>query len=92
MDAPIAAPVLTQAQQEAQAVIDKGDYVAMLSRTLPTLKAEYLAAAYLLAELARQGDVQVKKAQFMKAAGRIQGGMPPMTEVAVKLIASQKGK
>jgi hypothetical protein len=81
---------LTPAQQEAQATIDRGDYVAMLTKCLPTLHSEYFAARFMLAELKREGDVQVKKEQFMKVAGKILGGLPPMTEAALSIIAAQR--
>lgn len=61
-------------------------YVAMLESCIPTLKADHAAAVYLLAELRREGDVQVKKRHFMKAAGRIQGGLPPFVEIALNLV------
>lgn len=83
---------LTPAQQEAQATIERQDYIKMLREGLPTLKSEYRAAEFMLAELTRAGDVQVKKKQFMKSAGAVTGGMPPMTEVALRLIAAQKRK
>lgn len=92
MNAPTAAPELTKAQQEAQDTIERGDYVAMLRKCLPTLKAEHAAGAFLLAEMTKQGDVQAMKKQFMNAARKITGGMPPMTEVALQLIASQRQK
>jgi hypothetical protein len=81
------APTLTPAQAEAQAIIDKQDYLAMLRTCLPTLKSEHYAARYLTAELTHAGDVQVVKKQFLKASKRITGGLPPFTEVALKLIA-----
>lgn len=86
------APTLTPAQAAAQAVIDKRDYLAMLTACRPTLKSEYLAGEFLMAELTKAGDVQVKKRQFLKAAKRIVGGLPPFTEVALQLVASQAGK
>ena len=86
------APTLTPAQAEAQAVIDKQDYVAMLTTCLPTLKAEHYAGRYLMAELTRAGDVQVLKKQFIKAAKRVVGGLPPFTEVALQMIAGQGKK
>lgn len=85
-------PTLTPQQAAAQAVIDKRDYLAMLTACRPTLKSEYLAGEFINAELTRAGDVQVKKRQFLKAAKRIVGGLPPFTEVALQLIASQAGK
>lgn len=86
------APVLTAAQKQAQAIIDKQDHVAMLVSCLPTLKSEYLAGQFLMAEVTRAGDVQVKKRHFMKAAKRIVGGLPPFTEVALQLIAAKGAK
>ena len=85
-------PTLTAQQAAAQAVIDKNDYVTMLQTCLATHKSEHLANAFLLAEVTKAGDVQVKKRQFLKAARRIVGGLPPFTEVALQLIASQAGK
>jgi hypothetical protein len=87
-----AAPVLTPAQAEAQAIIDKQDYVAMLTSCLPTLKAEHYAGRYLMAEMTKAGDVQVIKKQFIKAAKRITGGLPPFTESALQFIAAQGKK
>jgi hypothetical protein len=84
-----AAPALTPGQAAAQAIIDKQDYLTMLRTCLPTLKAEHLAGQFLMAEMTKAGDVQVKKRQFIKAAKRIVGGLPPFTEVALQLIASQ---
>ena len=81
---------LATTPEQAQDTIEKGDYVAMLRKCLPTLKAEHAAGAYMLAELTKQGDVQAMKKQFMNAARKITGGIPPMTEVALQLIASQR--
>lgn len=80
---------LTPAQQAAQDVIDKQDYISMLRTNLPTLKSEYLAGAFLLAEMTKAGDVQRKKSQFIKSAKRIVGVLPPMTEIALKILAGQ---
>lgn len=82
------APVLTPAQREAQEIIAKQDYIAMLTSCLPTLRSEYLAGQFLMAEMTKAGDVQVKKRHFIKAAKRIVGGLPPFTEVALQLIAN----
>lgn len=73
-------------------IVEKAEYVAMLRSCLPTLNAEHKAAMFMLAELTNQTDVQVKKAMFMKAAGRIIGMLPPMTDAALRVIASQKQK
>jgi hypothetical protein len=87
-----AAPVLTPQQAAAQAIIDKQDYLAMLRTCLPTLTSEHLAGQFLMAEMTKAGDVQVKKRQFMKAARNIVGGLPPFTEVALQLIAGRAEK
>lgn len=86
------APTLTPQQAAAQAIIEKQDYLAMLHTCLPTLKAEHYAGRYLMAEMTHAGDVQVLKRQFLKAAKRIVGGLPPFTEVALQMIAKQAGK
>lgn len=86
------APALTPSQAAAQAIIDKQDYLTMLRTCLPTLKSEHLAGQFLMAELTKAGDVQVKKRQFIKAAKRVVGGLPPFTEVALQLIAGQGKK
>lgn len=83
------ASALTPQQAAAQAIIDKQDYLTMLRTCLPTLKAEHYAASFLMAEMTHAGDVQVQKRRFLKAAKRIVGGLPPFTEVALQLIASQ---
>ncbi len=75
-----------------QDVIDKADYVQMLRSNLPTLHAEYMAGRYLLAEMTGAGDVQVQKRQFMKVAGKVQGGVPPLTEVALRIISGKPRK
>jgi hypothetical protein len=90
--ADIAALALTPAQKEAQDIIDKQDYIAMLTSCLPTLKAEHYAGRFLMAEMTKAGDVQVIKKQFLKAAKRVTGGLPPFTEVALQLIANQAKK
>ena len=90
-DVKLPAPRLTPAQQHAQDVIDRNDYTKMLRDCLPTLRSEVLAAEFMLAELTGSRDVQVKKRKFMKAAGRIVGGLPPMTESALNVVRySQK--
>ena len=86
------APTLTPSQAAAQAIIDKQDYVAMLTNCLPTLKSEHYAGRFLMAEMTKAGDVQVLKRQFIKAAKKVVGGLPPFTEVALQLIASQGKK
>lgn len=87
-----AAPVLTPEQQKAQDVIDANDYQAMLRNCLPTLRSELCAAEFMLAELTKSRDVQVRKRKFLKAAGKITGGIPPMTETALQVVAhSQRG-
>lgn len=78
---------LTPQQQAAQAVVERNDYKAMLTDCLPTLRSELLAAEFMVAELSRSRDVQNRKRKFLKAAGRITGGMPPMTEAALSVIA-----
>lgn len=91
-NAPTTAPVLTPSQQAAQANIDSKNTKAMMAACLPSLHAEYLAARFLMAEMDKMGDVQVKKKQFLKVAGRIVGGLPPFTETALKLIANANRK
>lgn len=83
---PKAAPTLTPEQQHAQDVIDRDDYLAMLESCLPTLRAEVCAVEYMRAEITRSRDVQVKKRRFLKAAGRITGGLPPMTDAALSVV------
>jgi hypothetical protein len=80
------APVLTPEQQQAQATIDANDYKAMLASCLPTLRAELYAAEFMQAELTRSRDVQLRKRKFLKAAGRITGGLPPFTDAALTVI------
>jgi hypothetical protein len=80
------APALTAEQQKAQDTIERHDYLAMLRSCLPTLRAEVLAAEFMEAELTRSRDVQVKKRRFLKAAGKITGGLPPMTDAALSVI------
>lgn len=82
---------LTEAQQKAQDVVDQQNYEAMLRDTLPTLRSELLAAEYMLAEITRARDVQLRKRRFLKAAGKIVAGIPPMTETALKVIAGPRG-
>lgn len=83
---------LSPEQQAAQAVIDRGDYVKMLRECLPTLRAEVYAAEFMMAELTGSRDVQTRKRKFLKAAGRIVGGLPPMTDSALTVIRmSPKG-
>lgn len=85
-------PVLTPEQQQAQATIDANDYKAMLASCLPTLRAELYAAEFMHAEITRSRDVQTRKKKFMKAAAKITGGLPPMTETALRVVAnSPKG-
>jgi hypothetical protein len=87
LEAPTVQPTLTPGQLAAQAVIDKGDYATMLKSCLPTLRADLYAAEFMLAEMARSRDVQQRKKKFLKAAGKITGGIPPMTETALRVIA-----
>lgn len=88
-DQPVEQPAL---DPEVQHNLDKANYVAMLKSNIPTLHAEYLAGRYLLAEMTNAGDVKVLKQQFMKVAGRVQGGVPPLTEVALRIIAGKPRK
>lgn len=85
---PAPAPVLTPEQQRAQATIDANDYKAMLASCLPTLRSELYAAEFMFAEITRSRDVQQRKRKFMKAAGKITGGLPPMTETALRVVAN----
>lgn len=83
---------LTPEQQKAQSVIDARDYQAMLASCLPTLRSELYAAEFMHAEVTRSRDVQNRKRKFLKAAAKITGGMPPMTETALRVVAnSQRG-
>lgn len=91
-EAPAAAPQLTPAQQAAQDDIERGNYVKMLQTCMPTLNAEVLAARFMLSELTGRRDVQVRKRVFMKAAGKIVGGLPPFADAALRVIAGQKRK
>lgn len=84
--APVAA--LTPAQQRAQAVVDSGDTKTMLRNIMPTLRSELLAAEFMLAELTKRRDVQTAKRKFLKAAGKIVGGLPPMTDAALRVIGN----
>jgi len=91
LNAPTTQPeqvALTPEQQKAQDVIDRGDYQSMLRNCLPTLRAEVLAAEFMLSELTKSRDVQLRKKKFMKAAGKITGGLPPMTETALRVVAN----
>jgi len=88
--APSAAP--QPRDPSVQDVMDRADYVSMLRSNLPTLHSEYLAGRFLLAELTQAGDVNVLKKQFMKVAGKVQGGVPPLTEVALRIIAGKPRK
>lgn len=87
---PAEAAALTPAQLAAQDKIEKGQYVEMLRDCLPTLRAEVRAAEFLLAEMTGDRRVNQLKKTFLKGAGKITGGIPPMTEVALQLIASQR--
>lgn len=78
---------LTPEQQRAQKVIDDNNVKAMLASCLPTLRAELYAAEFMHAEITRSRDVQQRKRKFMKAAGKITGGLPPMTETALRVVA-----
>jgi hypothetical protein len=82
------APALTPEQLKAQKVIDDGNVKAMLTSCLPTLRAELYAAEFMHAEITRARDVQTRKRKFMKAAGKITGGLPPMTETALRVVAN----
>lgn len=85
-------PTLTPEQQKAQETIERNDYLTMLRSCLPTLRAEVCAAEFMLAELTRSRDVQVRKRKFLKAAGKIVGGLPPMTDAALTVVRmSPKG-
>jgi hypothetical protein len=85
---PAPAPVLTPEQQQAQATIEAHDYKAMLASCMPTLRAELYAAEFMHAEITRARDVQTRKKKFMKAAAKITGGLPPMTETALRVVAN----
>lgn len=69
------------------------EYIKMLEACSPILKAEYLACLFMRAELVKAGDVQVKKAQFMKAAGRLDRTkpLPPMTDAALRVVVNSNG-
>lgn len=89
---PAAAPVLTAEQQKAQDTIERNDYLAMLRSCLPTLRAEVLAVEFMQAELTKSRDVQLRKRKFLKAAGKITGGLPPFTDAALTVVRmSPKG-
>lgn len=93
MDAPtVAAPAekIRPIDPEVQATIEKNDYLKMLNECIPTLKAEHAAAVYMRAFLRNDGDTAVHQRHFMRAAGRITGGMPPMTETALELVRAAK--
>lgn len=66
--------------------LSEAQYIAMLESCIPTMKADHAAAVYMLAFLKNSGDVRVKRAQFMRSASRIQGGIPPFVEVALTLV------
>lgn len=89
---PDAAPVpaLTPDQLAAQAVVDAGDIKTMLHGCLPLLRAEVLAAEFMLAEATKSRDVQVRKRRFLKAAGKIDGLLPQFTDCALRIIAGPK--
>lgn len=91
MEAPTVAPAAEQIRPidpAVQATIEKNDYLKMLNECIPTLKAEHAAAVFMRAFLRQDGDTHILKAQFMKAAGRISGGIPPMTETALQIISA----
>lgn len=78
---------------DVQATIERNDYLKMLNECIPTLKAELHAAMFMRAFLMQAGDTHVHRAHFMKSAGRITGGLPPMTETALQIIrAAQPAK
>lgn len=79
----------TPEQIKAQHKIHKGQYVDMLRENLPTLRSELRAAEYLLAEMTNDRRVNQLKKTFLKGASKVTGGIPPMTEVALRLIASK---
>lgn len=87
MHAPTVLPDASQLEN-----LNHDQYVAMLESCLPTLKADHSAAAFLLASLRQEGDVQVKRARFMKDAGRIKGGLPPFVEIALNLVKASGHK
>lgn len=87
MNGPTTLPDATQLDN-----LNHAQYVAMLESCLPTMKADHSAAVYLLAELRKEGDVRIKRARFMKDAGKITGGLPPFVEIALNLVkANGKG-
>jgi hypothetical protein len=79
---------LTPEQQQAQQVIDDNNVKAMLTSCLPTLRSELYAAEFMHAEVTHARDVQTRKKKFLKAAGKVTGGIPPMTETALRVIAN----
>lgn len=87
--APAAEPV-KPIDPEVQATIERNDYIKMLKDCIPTYKAEHAAAVFMLAFLRKDGDTHIKRAQFMKAAGRITGGIPPFTETALGVISASQ--
>lgn len=86
----------TAAPEVPQTIVDVSpeQYLVMLDASIAILKSEYLAALYVRAEKAKHGDVQVRKAQFMRAAGRLgkDGPLPPMTECALVMVVGSRAK
>lgn len=81
---------LTPEQEAAQLVVDRKDYGTMLRSNLQVLRAELLAAEFMLSELEQSRDVHARKKRFMRAAGKLTGALPNFTECALRLIAGKK--
>ncbi len=91
MNAPTTAPAPTAIPDKLNDATPE-QYLAMVEKCIPIQKSEYLSLLYMRAEMRHDGDVQTKKAQFMKAAGRLDPSLalPPMTDAALRIIAAPK--
>lgn len=63
------------------------DQIEQLNNCIPTLRSEYVAACYMLAEAVNAEDAGKWREWLLAASQEIVGGLPPMTDAALRIIA-----
>lgn len=61
------------------------EQIAQLNDCIPTLRAEYVAACYVLAHATNADDVEKWREWLLAAEKEITGAPPPMTDAALRI-------
>lgn len=67
------------------------EQIEQLIQCIPTLRAEYIAACFVLAQATNADDVDTWRTWLIAACEEIVGAPPPMADAALRMIGDSRG-